>query len=75
MANQSAARLMGDDYQHLYAWYLTLELLRPSQKVQWVTVEDSTAESVDDVTLFHGDGSGLPDEFYQIKYHVDQRNE
>lgn len=75
MANQSAARIMGDDYQHLYAWYLTLELLRPSQKVQWVTVEDSTAGSVDDVTLFHEDHSGLPDEFYQIKYHVDQRNE
>lgn len=74
MANQSAARIMGDDYQHLYAWYLTLELLRPSQKVQSVTVEDSTAGSVDDVTLFHDNDSGLPDEFYQIKYHVDQRN-
>lgn len=75
MAKQVAARLKGDDYQHLYAWYLTLELLIPSKQVQWVGVEDDDAKAFDDVTVYHEDHSGEPDKFFQIKYHVDQRGE
>jgi hypothetical protein len=51
MANQVAARLKGDDYQHLYAWQFVLELLMPSKRVQCVTIEDALAGSVDDVTV------------------------
>ncbi|MBA2679925.1 MAG: hypothetical protein H0U76_16200 [Ktedonobacteraceae bacterium] len=34
MANQVAARLQGDDYQHLYAWQFVLELLMPKKNVR-----------------------------------------
>jgi hypothetical protein len=75
MAGQVAPRLSGDDYQHLYAWLHTLELLMPEKKVQSVTVEDPLAGSVDDVTVQYEIGTAQPDCFYQIKYHVDLRNE
>lgn len=75
MANQVAARLSGDDYQHLYAWQFVLELKMPSKKVHQVTVEDALAGSVDDVTLRHEIGTDIPDQFFQVKYHVDQRSE
>lgn len=74
MANQVAARLKGDDYQHLYAWWWLLALLIPREKVIEVVVEDDTASSVDDVTVRYEKGSGKPDLFHQIKYHVDHRD-
>lgn len=69
MANQVAARLKGDDYQHLYSWYLALDLLRPGSHVSRVIIENEKAWSADDVTLEHTTESGLPDFFYQIKQH------
>jgi hypothetical protein len=69
MANQVAARLKGDDYQHLYSWYLALDLLRPGSQVARVVIENEKAWSADDVTLEHTAESGLPDYFYQIKQH------
>ncbi len=74
MANQVAARLKGDDYQHLYAWQFVLELLMPKKKVRRVTIEDALAGSMDDVTIQHEIGTLIPDEFHQVKYHVDQRD-
>lgn len=74
MANQVAARLSGDDYQHLTSWLHVLELMRPSRKVRLVTVEDETAGSADDVTILHERGSSRFERFYQIKFHVDQRS-
>ena len=74
MANQVAARLQGDDYQHLYAWQLVLELLMPKKNVRQVIVEDALAGSMDDVTIKHEIGSSLADGFHQVKYHVDQRD-
>lgn len=73
MANQVAARLSGDEYQHLYSWYQVLELKMPRKQVVRVRVEDEEALSVDDVTLRHDADSKFPDRYYQIKYHVDQR--
>jgi hypothetical protein len=73
MANQVAARLKGDDYQHLYAWQFILELLIPKKKVRRVTIEDAIAGSMDDVTIQHEIGTSIPDGFHQVKYHVDQR--
>lgn len=75
MANQVAARLSGDDYQHLFAWQFVLELLMPQKRVRLVTIEDALAGSVDDVTVQHEEDSSLPDQFFQIKYHVDYRSE
>ena len=73
MANQVSARLKGDDYQHLYSWYLALELLRPGSHVAKVCIENEKAWSADDVTIEFTPESNLPDRFHQIKFHVDQR--
>jgi hypothetical protein len=72
MANQVAAILSGLDYQHLYSWFHVLALLKPRTQVTRVRVEDKDAVSADDVTVRHADGSGLPDCYYQIKYHLNQ---
>lgn len=73
MANQVAARLAGDDYQHLLAWNEVLSLRRPKTRVREVIVEDPDAAHVDDVTTLFEPGSGIPDVFEQVKYHVNQR--
>ena len=75
MANQVAARLRGDDYQHLYSWQFVLELKMPLRKVRRITLEDALAGSVDDVTVLHEIGTATPVRFYQVKYHIDQRGE
>jgi hypothetical protein len=72
MATQSSARLKGDDYQHLVSWYHIISMLRPKYKVKKVRLEDPSAGLVDDVTIIKGDTPEHVD-FYQIKYHVDQR--
>lgn len=74
MANQVAARLAGDDYQHLYAWWHVLGLLIPREQVAEVWIEDERAGAFDDVTVHHEASSGLAPQFYQVKYHVDQRD-
>jgi hypothetical protein len=74
MANAVAARLKGDDYQHLFAWLHALELLMPQRCVVKVIVEDAKALSADDVTLLREDGAHAPDEYHQIKNHVDHRS-
>lgn len=68
----SSSRLKGDDFQHLYSWYLALELLIDPEIAE-VRVEDREAGSVDDVTVRRRPGSNKPSQFIQIKYHVDHR--
>jgi hypothetical protein len=74
MANQVAARLAGDDYQHLYAWWHALNLLAPATRLVEVDIEDEDAGSFDDVTLFYDSVAKQAPEFFQVKYHVDLRN-
>jgi SMODS-associated and fused to various effectors sensor domain len=64
----SAARLRGDDYQHLFAWYHALRALDPSSGVTGVEVEAVDAGNVDDLVVRRSNGA---DEFYQVKYSVD----
>lgn len=64
----SGARIQGDDYQHLFAWYQALRLLDPSQKVTAVEVEAENAGHFDDVVVRRSEGA---DEYYQVKYSVD----
>lgn len=71
MANQVVARLVGDDYQHLFSWYQVLELLRPGTTVERVRLEDEDAMSVDDVTVHH---AGRRSQYFQVKCHVDHRS-
>ena len=74
MAEQSAARLEGDRYQHLYSWYLLLSLLDDDSPYEYAFVEHPAAGSADDVTLHPFQGSAIAAHYYQIKWHVDQRD-
>ena len=65
-----SARIQGDDYQHLFAWYQALRLLRPDRDVERVEVESLGAGNVDDVVVR---GRGCPDEYVQVKFSVDAR--
>lgn len=74
MANQVAARLAGDDYQHLMGWWHLLELLLPKSHLRSVTIEDPDAAFVDDITMEYENQATRPNLFLQVKYHVDQRS-
>ena len=63
----SAARLAGDDFQHLVAWNEALEALR-SPAVTAVTVEHPDAGNVDDVVVHRDVGQSL---YTQVKHAVD----
>jgi hypothetical protein len=74
MAEQSAARLEGDRYQHLYSWYELLRLLDEDSPYEYGYVEHPDAGSADDVTLHPKADSNKPARYIQIKWHVDQRD-
>jgi hypothetical protein len=74
MGEQSAARLEGDRYQHLYSWYELLRLLDENSPYEYGYVEHPEAGAADDVTLHSKPGTGQPARYVQIKWHVDQRN-
>src|ERR1044072_861136 len=74
MAEQSAARLEGDRYQHLYSWYELLRLLDEDSPYEYGYVEHPDAGSADDVTLHPKADSDKPARYIQIKWHVDQRD-
>ena len=67
----SGARIQGDDYQHLYAWWQALRLLTPRTDVILIEVEAFSAGNVDDVVVRRASG---PDEYTQVKYSVDARS-
>lgn len=64
----SGARLLGDDVQHLIAWYHVLRTQRADSTVTELAVEADDAGNVDDLTLRYANGSG---EYWQIKASVD----
>jgi hypothetical protein len=66
--------LEGFNYQHLYSWYVLLELLDKGSKYEYGYVENPKAESADDVTLHPKQGQDAPAKYYQIKWHTDHRN-
>jgi hypothetical protein len=74
MGEQSAARLEGDRYQHLYSWYELLRLLDEDSPFGYGYVEHPEAGAADDVTLHPKPGSGRAARYVQIKWHVDQRD-
>jgi hypothetical protein len=73
MGEQSATRLKGDDFQHLYSWYELLSLLDSASGYAYGYVEHPTAGAADDITLHSA--SDIPAKFVQVKYHVDQRSD
>jgi hypothetical protein len=74
MGEQSAARLQGDRYQHLYSWYELLQLLDDDSPYEFGYVEHPEAGAADDVTLHARPEAGVPSRFTQVKFHVDQRD-
>lgn len=74
MASKHAARLSGDEYQHLYSWWLLLGLKLPDEHIKKVIIENGQAGKVDDVTVHYEPGFRQADRYYQVKYHVDSKN-
>jgi len=72
MGEQSATRLKGDDYQHLYSWFELLQLLIPESPFAYGYVEHPQAGAADDITL-HPQRRQDRAKYTQIKFHVDQR--
>lgn len=70
MGQQSASRLEGDRYQHLYSWLHILDLLDPHKEVEYVYIEHPKAGAADDVTVHPTAGSSRPTNYYQVKWHV-----
>jgi hypothetical protein len=77
---QIAARLSGDDYQARFFWYMAAQLLFVDSNVERVSIEFDEATHVDDVAVFYkqpnkSDWGIQPEvDFFQVKYHVDQRD-
>jgi len=74
MGEQSAARLEGDRYQHLYSWHLILDMLDPGKGIDHVWIEHPHAGAADDVTVHPLHPSEQATKYYQIKWHVDHRS-
>jgi hypothetical protein len=74
MGEQSAARLKGVRYQHLYSWWELLQLLDEEEPYDYGYVEHPEAGAADDLTLHAKPGSALPSKYVQVKFHVDQRH-
>lgn len=75
MPSASSARLKGDDYQHLYAWYRVLAIRKPGAKVSRVSIEKPGVGALDDVVTHITLDSGTRSEYCQVKFHVDHRSQ
>lgn len=73
MVARSSSRLKGDDYQHLFAWSLALELLGEGRQDDFARLEKSEDGSADDVVYVPSPRLRLPIRFHQVKGHVDYR--
>ncbi len=80
MGRQVAARLKGDNYQGRFFWYQAVGLLFEDSRVETVVLEHDTASGVDDVVVYYKPpgvsdaGMHCTAEYFQVKYHVDQRD-
>lgn len=78
--NQVGARTEGDVFQGLFFWRQAADLLRPNSLVERVVLEHDEADGVDDVAVFYrkpGVNAGgwmVSADYYQLKYHVDNRD-
>ncbi|NRD53375.1 SAVED domain-containing protein [Corallococcus exiguus] len=74
MGEQSASRMEGDRYQHLYSWFLLLPLLDEDSPFEMAFVEHPEAGAADDVTLHPRPGAAVAHQYVQVKWHVDHRS-
>src|SRR6266566_1791367 len=73
VGEQSASRLGGDDYQHLYSWSQILQLLDPASRHEFAVIEHPKAGAADDITFHPTSNASAPTLYYQIKWHRDYR--
>jgi len=64
----SGARILGDDVQHLIAWYHVLRTQRADTTITELAVEADSAGNVDDLILHRSAGAV---EYWQVKASVD----
>ena len=75
-----AARIMGDEFQAMFFWYQAANLLIETSPTELVILEHDGASGMDDIVVYYqapgvNAGSRLKTaDFFQIKYHVDQRD-
>ncbi|UTE72808.1 SAVED domain-containing protein [Rossellomorea marisflavi] len=80
MADSIKARNLGDEYQILFFWLKASDMLNDYSNIDKISYEDSEIRSLDDVVVSYKkpirDMSGKPiyKEYYQVKYHVDYRD-
>lgn len=67
----SGARIRGDDYQHLFAWWQALRAVVGASDIIKIGIEDPSAKNADDVTVYMKNGVR---EYYQVKSSVDARD-
>lgn len=75
MGEQSAPRLSGDDYQHLYSWFEILQLLDPGCPYEFAVVEHPEAGAADDITFHPKASARAPTRYVQVKWHLDYRDQ
>lgn len=66
----SGARIRGDDYQHLFAWFQVIRAIQVESGIVEIGIEDPEAGNADDVTVYTEDQEH---EYYQVKSSVDAR--
>jgi hypothetical protein len=75
-----AVRIMGDDMQALFFWYQAANLLIDTSPADRVILEHDGVSGMDDVVVYYRapgvDASGRLSraDFFQVKYHVNQRD-
>ena len=75
-----AARIMGDEVQAMFFWYQAANLLIESSPADRVILEHDGVSGMDDVVVYYRapgvDASGRLSraDFFQVKYHVNQRD-
>jgi len=78
--NAVAARMMGDEVQGMFFWYQAATLLFEASPADRVILEHDGASGMDDVAVYYRapgvDVSGRLSraDFFQVKYHVDNRD-
>ncbi len=76
VAPASAALRAGFDYQDLFAWHRVLELRGDeAESIQWIGIERPENHPVDDVTIIRKPNSPKPSEYWQVKFHVNHRQQ
>lgn len=78
MCKQTAASMLGRDYQAMVFWKYANKMLCKESEIEWIGYEYKEVESFDDVVVkynksqIHREGK-IDTDYIQVKYHVDQR--